>query len=216
MTGFPAATTFVNAWNLGTMTGGAFTAFFINHGMLRLIIIDSGTKFAGAMKTQCQNIRLPQHYTVSKGICKAIRCKRFHRYLNKVHQQHYQAANCRTFQDFMFRNIFAVYAWNSAPVDGTKNCQIISGNRMRIPIPHWFQTQTDHSKRLTQVANKGPAIYRKPESTTTDKDGKQKVLQFYIREQANSKERQLRNYRCDWPKILSSCQIWLTFEELEQ
>ena len=37
----------------------------------------------------------------------AVLCKRFHRYLNKV--QHIGAASC----------LFAAYAWNGSPVDGT-------------------------------------------------------------------------------------------------
>jgi hypothetical protein len=115
MTGFAAAT-FVDALDLETMTRAAFTAFFINHGLPRLVIIDSGSEFAGAMQTLCQNIGIP-NYTVSKGNHKAIICERFHRYLNKVQRIH--AADCETFQDFMFGTIFAVYAWNSAPIDGT-------------------------------------------------------------------------------------------------
>ena len=115
MTGFAAAT-FVDSLDSETMTKAAFTAFFITHGLPRLVVIDSGSEFAGALVILCQGIGLP-HYTVSKGNHKAIICERFHKYLNKVQKIH--AADCETFQDFMFGTIFAVYAWNSAPVDGT-------------------------------------------------------------------------------------------------
>ncbi|KAI2508403.1 hypothetical protein MHU86_6077 [Fragilaria crotonensis] len=135
MTGFAAAT-FVNALDSETMTRAAFTSFFINHGLPRLVIIDSGSEFAGAMQTLCQNIGLP-NYTVSKGNHKAIICERFHRYLNKVQRIH--AADCETFQDFMFGTIFAVYAWNSAPVDGTNIVRSYAAIGREFPFPIDFE-----------------------------------------------------------------------------
>ena len=135
MTGFAAAT-FVNALDSETMTRAVFTAFFITHGLPRLVIIDSGSEFAGAVKTLCQNIGLP-YYTVSKGNHKAILCERFHRYLNKIQRKH--AADCETFQDFMFVTIFAVYAWNSAPVDGTNIVRSYAAIGREFPFPIDFE-----------------------------------------------------------------------------
>lgn len=105
MTGFAATTTFVEALDSET----AFTAFFTTHGLPRLVIIDSGSEFAGAFQALCQNIGIP-HYAVSKGNHETIICEQFHRYLNKVRQIH--AADCEAFQEFVFGTIFAVYAWN--------------------------------------------------------------------------------------------------------
>ena len=135
MTGFAAAT-FVESLDAETITRAAFTAFFITHGLPRLVIIDSGSEFAGALITLCQNIQLP-HYTVSKGNHKAIICERFHRYLNKIQKIH--AANCETFQDFMFGTIFAVYAWNSAPVDGTNIVRSYAAIGREFPFPIDFE-----------------------------------------------------------------------------
>ena len=135
MTGFAAAT-FVDALDSETMTRAAFTAFFITHGLPRLVIIDSGSEFAGAMQALCQNIGIP-HYTVSKGNHKAIICERFHRYLNKVQRIH--AADCETFQEFMFGTIFAVYAWNSAPVDGTDVVRSYAAIGREFPFPIDFE-----------------------------------------------------------------------------
>lgn len=52
MTGFGAAT-FIDALDSETMTQAAFTAFFINHGLPQLVIINSSSIFAGAMQTLC-------------------------------------------------------------------------------------------------------------------------------------------------------------------
>jgi hypothetical protein len=135
MTGFAAAT-FVDALDSETMTRAAFAAFFITHGLPRLVIIDSGSEFAGALQALCQNIGIP-HYTVSKGNHKAIICERFHRYLNKVQRIH--AADCETFQEFMFGTIFAVYAWNSAPVDGTDVVRSYAAIGREFPFPIDFE-----------------------------------------------------------------------------
>lgn len=115
MTGFVSAT-FVTAVDSETITKAAFTAFFISHGLPKLIIVDAGNEFAGSLTATCASMGLP-FYTVSRGNHKAILCERFHRYLNKVQRIH--ATNCETFQDFAIGTIFAVYAWNAAPVDGT-------------------------------------------------------------------------------------------------
>ena len=135
MTGFATAT-FVDSLDSETMTKAAFTAFFITHGLPRLVVIDSGSEFAGALQTLCGAIGIP-HYTVSKGNHKAIICERFHRYLNKVQKIH--AANCETFQDFMYGTIFAVYAWNSAPVDGTNVVRSYAAIGREFPFPIDFE-----------------------------------------------------------------------------
>ena len=151
MTGFASAT-FVDALDSETMTKAAFTAFFIVHGLPRLVIIDSGSEFAGALITLCSSISIP-HYTVSKGNHKAIMCERFHRYLNKIQRIH--AADCETFQDFMFGTIFAVYAWNSAPVDGTNIARSYAAMGREFPFPIDFEhepiTPRDHEAQAHQT-----------------------------------------------------------------
>ena len=137
MTGFAAAT-FVDALDSETITRAAFVAFFTTHGLPRMVIIDSGSEFAGALQALCQGIGIP-HYTVSKGNHKAIICERFHRYMNKVQKIH--AADCETFQDFMFGTIFAVYAWNSAPVDGTNVVRSYAAIGREFPFPIDFERE---------------------------------------------------------------------------
>ena len=185
MTGFAAAT-FVNALDSETMTRAAFTAFFINHGLPRLVIIDSGSEFAGAMQTLCQNIGIP-NYTVSKGNHKAIICERFHRYLNKVQRIH--AADCETFQDFMFGTIFAVYAWNSAPVDGTNIVRSYAAMGREFPFPIDFEHEPiiprDHEAQgqqtLEHISSTFP-LWRK----------QQEVLKILI-EERREHHRKLKN-----------------------
>lgn len=151
MTGFAAAT-FVEALDSETMTRATFTAFFISHGLPRLVIIDAGSEFAGALQVLCGNIGLT-HYTVSKGNHKAIICERFHRYLNKVQRIH--AADCETFQDFMFGTIFAVYAWNSAPVDDTNIARSYATVGREFPFPIDFEhepiTPREHEAQAQQT-----------------------------------------------------------------
>jgi hypothetical protein len=136
MAGF-ATVTFVDSLDSETITKSAFTAFFITHALPRLVVIDSGSEFAGALQTLCGAIDIP-HYTVSKGNHKAIICERFHRYyLNKVQKIH--AANCETFQDFMYGTIFAVYVWNSAPVDDTNVVRSYTAIGREFPFPIDFE-----------------------------------------------------------------------------
>lgn len=56
MTGFAVAT-LVDAHDSEMKTSNAvFTAFFTTHGILRLVIIDWGSKLTGALQALCQNI----------------------------------------------------------------------------------------------------------------------------------------------------------------
>ena len=131
MTGFASAT-FVPALDSDTITTAAFTSFFTTHGLPKLTIIDAGNEFAGTLQTMCTGIGLP-FYTVSRGNHKAILCERFNRYLNKVQRIH--AADCETYQDFAIGTIFAVYAWNAAPVDGTNIIRSYAAIGREFPFP---------------------------------------------------------------------------------
>jgi hypothetical protein len=59
--------------------------------------------------------------------------------MNKVQKIH--AADCETFQDFMFGTIFAVYAWNSAPVDGTNVVRSYAAVGREFPFPIDFERE---------------------------------------------------------------------------
>ena len=185
MTGFAAAT-FVESLDSETMTRAAFTAFFITHGLPRLVIIDSGSEFAGALQTLCGGIGIP-NYTVSRGNHKAIICERFHRYLNKIQKIH--AINCETFQDFMFGTIFAVYAWNAAPVDGTNIVRSYAAIGREFPFPIDFERDpivarehTAQGQQTIEHVDSAFPLWRK----------QQEVLKLLVQERREH-HRQLKN-----------------------
>lgn len=73
--------------------------------------------------------------------------------MNKVQRIH--AADCETFQDFMFGTIFAVYAWNSAPVDGTNIVRSYAAIGREFPFPIDFErdpvVQREHDAQGQQT-----------------------------------------------------------------
>mmetsp|Transcript_14417 Transcript_14417/g.22007 ORF Transcript_14417/g.22007 Transcript_14417/m.22007 type:complete len:216 (-) Transcript_14417:1119-1766(-) len=115
MTAF-AMGTFLNNTTAKEITVAAFTMFFSQTGLPRMIVIDAGSEFAGVLIQMCSTLGL-KYYTVSKGNHKAVIVERFNRYLNKTQRIH--AANCETFFEWKLGTAFAFYGWNSAPVDGT-------------------------------------------------------------------------------------------------
>lgn len=62
-----------------------FASCFSVTGLPKLVIIDSGSEFAGTLCQLCQSIGIP-HHTVSRGNHKAILVERFNRYMNKAQQ----------------------------------------------------------------------------------------------------------------------------------
>ena len=185
MTGFVRAT-FVNALDSETITKAAFTAFFITHGLPKLIIIDAGNEFAGTLKATCNGVGIP-FYTVSRGNHKAILCERFHRYLNKVQRIH--ATNCETFQEFAFGTVFAVYAWNAAPVDGTNITRSYAAIGREFPFPIDLEREPlvpreHHSQgeqTLQHITTAMPLFH------------KQQELLHYLTEDRREHHRQLKN-----------------------
>src|SRR6056300_515086 len=82
----------------------------------RLILIDDGSKNKGDLLNLCNILKL-DHHTVSPESHDGILNERFHRYLNKA--QKIGAADMRTFEEWAMNAMFATYAWNASPVDGT-------------------------------------------------------------------------------------------------
>lgn len=185
MTGFASAT-FVSAIDSETITKAVFSAFFLTHGLPRLTIIDAGNEFAGALHAMCNSMGLP-FYTVSRGNHKAILCERFHRYLNKVQRIH--AANCETHQEFILGTIFAVYAWNAAPVDGTNIVRSFAAMGREFPFPVDFEkepiTTRDH-------VNQGEQTIRHVEGAFP-LFWKQRELLRIINEERREHHRELKN-----------------------
>jgi hypothetical protein len=58
-----------------------------------------------------------QYHVVAPKDHNAILCERFHRYMNKV--QRIGAADMQSLEQWKINSLFAAYAWNASPIDGT-------------------------------------------------------------------------------------------------
>ena len=116
----------------------AFQHFFVTRGLPRLIIIDQGSEFAGYLIAMCRLLAI-EYYPVTKENHKAILNERFHRYLNKVQRLH--ALDCRSFSDWLMGLGFALYAWNSAPIDGTDIIRSFAALGRTFPFPLDLQSE---------------------------------------------------------------------------
>src|SRR5210317_831761 len=115
MTGF-ATVAFISNVDSQNMARISFSQFFTIRGMPRLILIDDGSENKGDLLNLCNILKL-DHHTVSPESHDGILNERFHRYLNKT--QKIGAADMRTFEEWAMNAMFATYAWNASPVDGT-------------------------------------------------------------------------------------------------
>ena len=80
------------------------------------VVVDLGTEFAGVLTSVLQTLKIPKE-TASPENHRCIRNERFHRLLNKV-----QTVNTADFSNYFLwlqGVVFATYAWNATPADGT-------------------------------------------------------------------------------------------------
>jgi hypothetical protein len=84
--------------------------------MPKLILIDQGSEFKGVLIRFCETLGI-RCYVASPEDHDAILCERYHRYLNKV--ERLMAADMNTFEEWAMNVLFATYAWNASPIDGT-------------------------------------------------------------------------------------------------
>ncbi len=133
MTGFAMAT-FINQGKVDarTIADAALTAFFGPVGLPRLIIVDADTIFAGEFKALFHILRIPVD-PVSKENHKAVRNERFHRYLNKV--QRINTADVGSLFQWKQGVLFAAYAWNAGPIDGTDIPRSLVAVGREFPFP---------------------------------------------------------------------------------
>ena len=110
----------------------AYQHFFIARGLPLLVVIDDGSTFKGFL-LRLLGILGIAHYCVTKENHRAIICERFHRYLNKVEKIH--AAECQSYEEWLMGALFAVYAWNASPVDGTDICRSMAAIGRDFPFP---------------------------------------------------------------------------------
>jgi hypothetical protein len=114
-TGF-ATTAFLPEVNSEVVTRHFFSHLCVPNGMPKLILIDQGSEFKGVLIRFCENLGVRYH-VASPEDHNAILCERFHRYLNKV--ERLMAADMNTFEEWAMNVLFATYAWNASPIDGT-------------------------------------------------------------------------------------------------
>jgi hypothetical protein len=133
MTGFAMAT-FISQGtiNARTLSDSSLTAFFGVIGLPRLIIVDADSLFAGDFRTMFQIMRIPTH-AVGKGNHKAVRNERFHRYLNKV--ESINSADVGSLFRWKQGVLFAIYAWNAGPIDGTDIPRSLAAVGRQFPFP---------------------------------------------------------------------------------
>jgi hypothetical protein len=115
MTGF-ASLAFLSELTSDLIARLAFSHIFVPNGLPKLILIDDGSEFKGLLTQMCEAIGL-QYYVACPEAHNAILCERFHRYLNKVAK--IGVIEHQTYEQWRMDSLFACYAWNASPIDGT-------------------------------------------------------------------------------------------------
>ena len=96
----------------------AFGNFFVPFGIPKIIVVDADGIFAGMFKKTFQETLLIPVHAVAWGNHKAIINEGFHRYLKKL--QKINSMDKGSLQQWLQGLLFALYAWNAGPVDGTE------------------------------------------------------------------------------------------------
>jgi hypothetical protein len=115
LTGF-VSLAFLTRIDSELVTHIAFSHFFCPNGLPKMVILDGGSEFKGMLVEVCEALGV-QYHVVAPENHNAILCKRFHRYMNKV--QRLGAADMQSFEQWKINALFAGYAWNASPIDGT-------------------------------------------------------------------------------------------------
>ena len=128
-------------------------------------MVDADGLFAGVFKSLFYELHIPTH-AVAPENHKAIRNERFHLYLNKVEKIN----TADTGQLFVWKQgaLFAVYAWNAAPIDGTDipRFQVAIGRDFPFPIDLRAARRdgaAEGQSALEHVAAAGPLLYKQRE-----------------------------------------------------
>jgi len=142
MTGF-ASGTFLSFEDTDSkaVANAAMAAFFTSYGLPRLLIVDADSLFAGTFLQLFQLLGIPVQ-AVSRENHKAIRNERFHRYLNKV--QRINTADTNSMFLWKQGALFALYAWNAGPVDGTDIARSTVAMGRDFPFPIDLTTAHSH------------------------------------------------------------------------
>jgi hypothetical protein len=107
--------------------------FFATVGLPRLVFVDADSLFKDMFLKTFQLLRIPCQ-AVAPENHKAVRNENFHRYLNKV--ERINSADTASLWRWKQGVLFACYAWNSSPIDGTDvpRSQVAIGRQFPFPI----------------------------------------------------------------------------------
>jgi hypothetical protein len=115
MTGF-VSLAFISTVNSEATARMSFSHFFVSNGSPKLILVNDGSDFKGVLAQMCETLGI-QYYVVAPEAHNAVFSKRFHRYLNKV--ERLGVVDHQSYEKWKMNAIFASYAWNASPIDGT-------------------------------------------------------------------------------------------------
>jgi hypothetical protein len=121
----------------------AFSHSFTPNGLPKLVIIDGGSEFKGVLIEMCDQLSI-SYYVAPPEAHNSILCERFHRYLNKV--QRIGAADAKSYEKWAMNCLFAAYAWNGSPVDGTDIIRSFAAKARTFHFPLDVQTNDEISR----------------------------------------------------------------------
>ncbi len=149
LTGF-ANLAFFSQVTSETVARLAFSHFFVPNGLPKLVIVDGGSDMKGVLIAMCEQIGIP-YYQVPPEAHNSILCERFHRYLNKVEK--IGAADAESYEKWAMNALFAAYAWNGSPVDGTDIIRSFAAKARTFHFPLDIQT----GEEIARIPEQGEA-----------------------------------------------------------
>lgn len=132
MTGFADAVDLPISVTAESVAVATFAGFFVRNGLPRLIVVDQDGIFKGIFKELYELLGIPVQ-PVSPENHKAVRNERFHRYLNKVEK--INTAAHKSYHQWLQGVMFALYAWNAGPIDGTDIARSFAAIGREFPFP---------------------------------------------------------------------------------
>jgi hypothetical protein len=157
MTGF-ASMAFVQEITSDLIARLAFSHCFVPNGLPKLIIIDDGSEFKGVLRQACETLGI-QYYVACPEAHNAVLAERFHRYLNKVAK--IGVIDHQTYEQWRMDALFACYAWNASPIDGTDIIRSFAAKSRTFRFP--LDIQTDHE--VARIPQEGEAAISHIETT---------------------------------------------------
>jgi hypothetical protein len=183
-TGF-ASTAFISDITSDLVTRLAFAHFFVPNGLPKLIIIDEGSEFKGFLVLVCETLGI-QYYVAPAESHNAVLCERFHRYLNKVAK--IGVADQQSYEQWMLNTLFAAYAWNASPVDGTDVIRSFAAKARTFRFP--LDIQTD--EEVARIPQQGEAALQHVE-TMLPLWVQQKELLKLLNDERRARHREMAN-----------------------